>query len=257
MHHSVLVSIWLSSVIWLGLSSGVCAQTAEESGQQGDVSTESSPNVDVAPGPLKAERAELYNRIQSAKLMGVGISTYMMVFNHIESMVKAGQGAEKVQARIDSVSQSLSDQMKRMEVLQTEQSTGPVIIEGGRTGGGSGLPPGPGGGMFGGVPGPPAGSGGGISGSNLPPGLADKLPQMLQNPQFREKLKDPAFMRNAMKNPAIMQKLQQLKGQYGDMMPGGMTPDRLQKQIEQRGIDPGMIRQMEGLSPDIMENLPR
>lgn len=254
MRHTVLVSIWLSGVIWLGLSASVCAQSAAGIGQEGDAATESPQNVDVVAGPLQGKRVDLYNRIQSAKLMGVGISTYMMVFDDIESMVKSGKDAEQIQKRIDSVSQSLSDQLSRMEVLQTEQSSGPIVIEGGRTGGGSGSPAD--GDMSGGAPGlPPVPGGGGMA--DLPPGLQDKLPQMLQNPQFREKLRDPTFMRNAMKNPAIMQKLEQLKGKYGGMMPAGMDPDQLQKQIERQGVDPGMLKQMEGVSPGIMQKLSR
>lgn len=249
MRYPVLISIGITSLVLFGLSSGVFAQTGSESGHSAP-----STGVNVAPGPLEAQRADLYNRIQSAKLMGVGISTYMMVFNHIENMVKSGQDEAQIQKRIDSVSQSLNDQLKRMEVLQTEAAAGPTVIQGGNSGsgGGSGMPPGPSGGMFGDVPGPGSFSGGGI-----PPALQDKLPEMMQNPQFREKLQDPSFMRNAMRNPALRDKLEQLKGKYGGMLPGGMNPDALERKIQQKGIDPGMIKQMEGLNPDVMQNLPQ
>lgn len=80
----------------------------------------------VAPGPAESARGNLLKRINEAKDQGFGISVYMSAFTAIEDMVKSGSTEEAVQKRIDSLSSSLEDQLKRSATLKTQRAAPPI-----------------------------------------------------------------------------------------------------------------------------------
>ncbi len=81
---------------------------------------------DVAPGVAESARRNLFKRINDAKEQGFGISAYMSVFTSIEDMVKSGAAEDAVIKRVDSLSTSLEDQLKRSATLKTQRAAPPI-----------------------------------------------------------------------------------------------------------------------------------
>jgi hypothetical protein len=77
--------------------------------------------VCVTPGPLEEARKILITRIQQAKSEGIGTANYMLAFNALEDSVKAGQTAEQLRPRIESLARALKDQLDRAKILKTQR----------------------------------------------------------------------------------------------------------------------------------------
>lgn len=80
----------------------------------------------VAPGPAESARSNLLKRINDAKDQGFGISVYMNVFTSIEDMVKSGATEDAIKKRVESLSTSLEDQLKRSATLKTQRAAPPI-----------------------------------------------------------------------------------------------------------------------------------
>lgn len=79
----------------------------------------------VAPGPAQDARQKLYDRIQQARAQGIGIGGYMAAFKAIEEQVKAGDAAEKIAPRIESINAALNKQVDNAKILKTQKPLPP------------------------------------------------------------------------------------------------------------------------------------
>jgi hypothetical protein len=83
--------------------------------------SEYSGPPEAGPGPLLEKRRALLTRIMAAKKQGIGISAYMSEFTRIEGLVKTSQPTTAYESRLDSLSDSLDDQLKRSQILKTQR----------------------------------------------------------------------------------------------------------------------------------------
>lgn len=97
----------------------VTSGNAPQAGGNSSVSSGGKPTV--APGPLQEARTILITRIQQAQSEGIGIANYMMAFNAIEDSVKAGQSAEQLRPRVESLARALHDQLEKGKILKTQR----------------------------------------------------------------------------------------------------------------------------------------
>lgn len=149
------------------------------------------------PGPALEARQKLFERIQQAKSQGIGIGGYLQAFKALEEQVKAGDPADKISSRVDSINKAVNDQLDRAKILKTQK---PIPPQGSQVGGSppaaaassssAAAPAGPGAGS--------AGAGGGdimskikekLGGGQIPDDIKEKL---MNNPKLLEKLKEKA-----------------------------------------------------------------
>lgn len=129
----------------------------------------------VAPGPFEAKRQLLLSSIKVAKKQNFGITAYLSELNKIEEQIKQGNASPQLEARIDSIAEGLTDQLKRSQILKTQR---PAAGAGTRTSfGGAGA----------------AGAGGGHKNTEaiineLRQKYGDKIPAGLDNNELKEKL---------------------------------------------------------------------
>jgi hypothetical protein len=77
--------------------------------------------ITVAPGPLEDARKILIARIRQAKGEGIGTGNYMLAFTAIEDSVKAGQTADQLKPRVESLARALHDQLEKSKILKTQR----------------------------------------------------------------------------------------------------------------------------------------
>lgn len=80
----------------------------------------------VAPGPMAVERQKVLDMILSAKEQKIGITAYLGAFKGLEDQVKAGAQEKQIKSRLDSISVSLSEQLKRSKELKLQKPAPPV-----------------------------------------------------------------------------------------------------------------------------------
>jgi hypothetical protein len=156
MRHSKL-AVWLLSASFVASFGAAFAQEkqpAVEATTSG-AATASATEEPVSPGPLLEARKMLWMRINLAKSEGIGTSTYITAFKHMDEEVKAGKSAEELRPRIESLARSLKDQLDRAKILKTQRPIPPTASQSG----GSGEMP-----MGGGGPMAMGGKGGGLAG---------------------------------------------------------------------------------------------
>lgn len=131
----------------------------------------------VAPGAFEAKRQLLLSSIKVAKKQNFGITSYLNELSKIEDQIKQGNASPQLEARIDSIADGLTDQLKRSQILKTQR---PAASGGARTSySGSGGPSAP-----------------GASGhrntdaiiNELRQKYGDKIPAGLDNNELKEKL---------------------------------------------------------------------
>lgn len=111
---------------------------------------------DIAPGPLVEQRRKLHATIMTAKNYGFGTTAYLNAFNSLEESVKAGKPENEIKVRLDSIVNSLEDQLKRSQELKVQKPAPPIAASSA----------------------PPSAQGGGGSfgaGANAPAGLKEAL----------------------------------------------------------------------------------
>lgn len=149
----------VAALVALALSA-TCAYAQDAPLQSQPIQSQpAAPSTGVVPGPAETARRNLFKRINDAKEQGFGISVYMNVFTSIEDMVKSGATEESVQKRVDSLSSSLEDQLKRSQTLKTQRAAPPIAASS-----------------------PPPSSSTGGSTDSLVKGLKDKLGGLGANP---------------------------------------------------------------------------
>jgi len=116
-----LIVAWLSAVLPFTLMCGQQspAQTSPDSATGQAAPPAAQP--EVLPGPLQQERAALLAKILKAKEQGIGTTAYLAEFNRIQAMPTGGGSCEQVHARIDSLSNSLDEQLQRSKILKTQR----------------------------------------------------------------------------------------------------------------------------------------
>ncbi len=145
---------------------------------------------EISPGPLLESRKALMADIKKAKAQGVGIAGYLTAFQGIEEQIKAGTPPDQLTGRIDSIKRSLTEQLKRSQLLKVQKPAPPqgsqVSGSGSASSATASLPP-------------PSSSGGpGPDESGMLAKLKRKFGDLNNIPedqipaQFRDKLKDPA-----------------------------------------------------------------
>lgn len=75
----------------------------------------------VAPGPFEAKRQLLLSSIKVAKKQNFGITSYLNELNKIEEQIKQGNATPQLEARIDSIADGLTDQLKRSQILKSQR----------------------------------------------------------------------------------------------------------------------------------------
>lgn len=80
----------------------------------------------VVPGTLESERTQLMKAILSSKELGIGVAPYLEAFTRTEEQVKAGVPEDQVRRRIESIRDSLNDQLKRRRKLQEKPKIEPT-----------------------------------------------------------------------------------------------------------------------------------
>ncbi|HEY9682254.1 MAG TPA: hypothetical protein V6C89_16405 [Drouetiella sp.] len=75
----------------------------------------------VSPGPFEAKRQLLLSSIKVAKKQNFGITAYLSELNKIEEQIKQGNASPQLEARIDSIAEGLTDQLKRSQILKTQR----------------------------------------------------------------------------------------------------------------------------------------
>lgn len=88
--------------------------------------TEQGDLEQVAPGPLALERQKVLDMILSAKEQKIGITAYMGAFKSLEDQVKSGAQEKQIKGRLESISGSLSEQLKRSKELKLQRPAPPV-----------------------------------------------------------------------------------------------------------------------------------
>ncbi len=91
----------------------------------------------VAPGPMAVERQKVLDMILSAKEQKIGITAYMGAFKSLEDQVKAGAQEKQIKSRLDSISISLGEQLKRSKELKSQKPAPPVAASSPTSGEGS------------------------------------------------------------------------------------------------------------------------
>lgn len=98
----------------------------------------------VAPGAFEAKRQLLLSSIKVAKKQNFGITTYLNELNKIEDQIKQGNASPQLEARIDSIADGLTDQLKRSQILKTQRPAGSGARTSYSGGGGASAPGAPG-----------------------------------------------------------------------------------------------------------------
>jgi hypothetical protein len=144
--------------------------------------TESTPPPAAAenspmPGPMLQQRGVLLEHIHQAGAQGIGTANYMTAFKGIEEQVAGGATEAQIKPRVESLSNSLVEQLKRAQVLKTQRPLPPTNSQQGDAGG-----PGP----VAGAPAATATAGGGgagglaaLAGGKISPDMVDKLKSRL------------------------------------------------------------------------------
>ena len=78
----------------------------------------------VAPGAFEAKRQLLLSSIKVAKKQNFGVTVYLSELNKVEDQIKQGNSSPQLEARIDSIADGLTDQLKRSQILKTQRPTG-------------------------------------------------------------------------------------------------------------------------------------
>lgn len=80
----------------------------------------------VTPGPMAAERQKVLDMIYAAKEQKIGITAYMGAFKILDDSVKAGAQEKEIKGRLTSISESLSEQLKRSKELKSQRPAPPI-----------------------------------------------------------------------------------------------------------------------------------
>jgi hypothetical protein len=80
----------------------------------------------LASGPLLEQRKHLLDQIHQANSHGIGTANYMLAFKAIEDQVNAGAPETQIRPRVESLTNSLADQLKRAQILKTQRPLPPV-----------------------------------------------------------------------------------------------------------------------------------
>jgi hypothetical protein len=136
--------------------------------------TASGGSADLAPGPMLAERKVLLGHIKQASAGGIGTANYMMAFNAVEDQVRAGASEAQIRPRVESLSSSLVDQLKRSQLLKVQRPLPPSASQQGDAAG---------------APIAAAGTGGGKAGG-MNPAIVDKIKSQLGGIDIPDSLRD-------------------------------------------------------------------
>lgn len=110
-------------------SAGVTATLTSTPATPGEApagATSAPGELTITPGPLEEARKILLDRIKLAKTEGIGTANYFLALNAIEDSVKAGQTAEQLKPRIESLARALKDQLDKSKILKTQR---PVPVQ--------------------------------------------------------------------------------------------------------------------------------
>lgn len=80
----------------------------------------------VTPGPLALERQKVLDMIYAAKEQKIGITAYMGAFKSLDDSVKAGAQEKDIKGRLTSISEGLTEQLKRSKELKSQRPAPPI-----------------------------------------------------------------------------------------------------------------------------------
>jgi hypothetical protein len=140
MRHTKMTG-WLLSVSFV---TSMCAAIAQETPTAPATTSGAAASEEpVSPGPLLEARKMLWMRINLAKSEGIGTSTYITAFKHLDGEVKAGKTGEELRPRVESLARSLKEQLDRSKILKTQRPIPPTASQsGGGAGGDASMPSG-------------------------------------------------------------------------------------------------------------------
>lgn len=141
MRHTKLAG-WLLAVSFLTSVTGGIAQEPLHDTPSATTSGAVSAEEPVAPGPLVEARKMLWMRINLATSEGIGTSTYIAAYKHLDDQVKEGKSADELRPRIESLARSLKDQLDRSRILKTQRPIRPTVSQAAGGADASGLPSG-------------------------------------------------------------------------------------------------------------------
>lgn len=125
-------SFMLQSKIYF-LALALCLTASPVFSQSGQVLQTTPPEAldqseleQVTPGPMALERQKVLDMILSAKEQKIGIAAYLGAFKSLEDQVKAGAQEKQIKGRLESISSSLSEQLKRSKELKLQKPAPPV-----------------------------------------------------------------------------------------------------------------------------------
>lgn len=102
------------------------SQVPQTEKSQAPVLMEQGELEQVAPGPMALERQKVLDMILSAKEQKIGITAYLGAFKSLEDQVKAGAQEKQIKSRLESISGSLGEQLKRSKELKLQKPAPPV-----------------------------------------------------------------------------------------------------------------------------------
>jgi len=115
------------SLLALVLSLAVFPAFCQEQAPKAPVLLDTSSELEqVAPGPMSVERQKVLDMILAAKEQKIGITAYMGAFKGLEDQVKAGAQEKQIKSRLESISISLGEQLKRSKELKSQKPAPPV-----------------------------------------------------------------------------------------------------------------------------------
>src|SRR5581483_10540786 len=78
-------------------------------------------NQGIAEGPMSTERQSLLQMIKSVQSQGIGVDSYMQLFNAIEQKVRSGAKAEDVEPEITRLSKAVQEQASRLRAIKDQR----------------------------------------------------------------------------------------------------------------------------------------
>ncbi|QQR59249.1 MAG: hypothetical protein IPG59_07100 [Candidatus Melainabacteria bacterium] len=124
----------LALVLSLAAFPAFCQEQAPQAPVVLDTSSELEQ---VAPGPMAVERQKVLDMILAAKEQKIGITAYLGAFKSLEDQVKAGAQEKQIKSRLESISISLGEQLKRSKELKSQKPAPPVAASSPTSGEGS------------------------------------------------------------------------------------------------------------------------
>ncbi len=126
----IVIALLLSTYPFPAHAEGVSQPTDSPPTSTSTLNNAQSGAAETAsPGPLRESRQKLFDSLNQAKKLGIGIKSYYDELMKIENAVKSETSIEHVQSMIDRLSQSLQVQIEKVRSLDTLELNATVARE--------------------------------------------------------------------------------------------------------------------------------